>query len=441
MKLYLISSIEPEFKDGFSHQTRLQNFKVAQIIAIFSIVAGFVWRSLVVLFNYDSVFTHFDSYRTVNISFGIISFIYTITLILMRKRLSPQKLVRYHNIVWLFALIFILKNIWIAFIAQQNPSNTLAMLMIGFFIIAATMVFSIRETLLICVISFTIFAVGLGYYQLDPSLWITNFTVFCILLITFFIISRLLYTYHSNYYIKVKMIEAKNREIELANESKNEILRMVAHDLRSPIANIQSIVALLQMPIQEGDEDTLVYYHHIKECCMNAEGIIREIIIAAKDENYAVLNKEPEDLTVFLKEVHDYWKKVINGKLELFLVIPEIPIVITINKNKIKRVLDNLIGNAIKFTPETNGIITIELKNTDTQVQISVKDNGIGIPQEHLPELFKKYSQAGRVGLKNENPIGLGLHISKLLVEEHGGKIWVESTENQGATFYILLPQ
>lgn len=440
MKLYLLTSIESNFREEFCHQTRIQNFKVVQIIALFSVVAGIVWRVFSSTSNYQANFINYHAFSIINAYFIGLSIIFAIVIYIMRKKIEPHNLVRYHIIVWLYSLLFILKNIAFSFLAQStpNPSNTLAMLMVGLFVIASVFVYSFKETFAIVVVSFLVFMCGMFFMDIENTIWITNVTAFCVLLIVYTVISRLLYTYHCNYFKKVKIIETKNEQIELANQSKNELLSMVAHDLRSPLNNIQSLVEIMQMPGQEHEQ--AAYFQYIKDCCTKADGIIREIVTAAQEENTPLLNKTNEHLNTLLQDTYRNWKRIVGNKMELALVLPRDWIVLPINKDKIQRIVDNLIGNAIKFTPEKNGRIEIELRRIDNKVRISVSDNGIGIPQAYLPYLFDKFTPAGRKGLHEEDSTGLGLHISKQLAEQHGGMLWVESEEQKGSTFYLDLP-
>lgn len=441
MKLYLLTSIEKEFKEEFCHQTRLQNFKIIQIIATISFVAGVIWRLFSFSSHYQVTLVNYDSFKTINLYFLTLSLLFALLLVIMRKRLMPEKLVRYHFIVWLYSLLFILKNILFSFFAQRvpNPSNTLTLIMVGFFVIASILVFTLLETMAIVSISLVVFIVGLYYFEINPTMWTTNLTAFSVMLIVYVIISRLLYTYHCNYFKKVKIIEAKNKQIELANDSKSELLSMVAHDLRSPLNNIQSLVELMQMPGQPQEEQA-AYYSYIKDCCDKADRIIREIVSAAQESNENNIVKNPEHINTLVQDCFRNWKKIVNNKIKMDLVLPEEWIVLPINKDKIQRIIDNLIGNAIKFTPEQTGEIVIELKKKKNLIRISVSDNGIGIPQKHLPFLFDKFTIAGRKGIHDEDSFGLGLHISKQFAEQHGGKLWVETTEHKGSTFYLDLP-
>jgi hypothetical protein len=110
------------------------------------------------------------------------------------------------------------------------------------------------------------------------------------------------------------------------------------------------------------------------------------------------------------------------------------------DRDKVTQILMNLIGNAIKFTPQ-NGKVTVVLeKNGDAHVQISIADTGPGILPEESNKIFSKFYQVANIEKQKPKGSGLGLAISKALVEMHGGKIWVESELGKGSTFYFTLP-
>jgi signal transduction histidine kinase len=116
-----------------------------------------------------------------------------------------------------------------------------------------------------------------------------------------------------------------------------------------------------------------------------------------------------------------------------------LPAWVQINHEKFQRVMDNLIGNALKFSRERSNI-EIDISKKDFKIIIEVKDKGIGIPPNKLPIIFEAFTKAGRPGLNGEQSTGLGLSIVKQIVEKHNGTIEVESDEGKGSVFRVILP-
>jgi two-component system sensor histidine kinase VicK len=112
---------------------------------------------------------------------------------------------------------------------------------------------------------------------------------------------------------------------------------------------------------------------------------------------------------------------------------------VQVDQTKFMQALVNLVSNANKFT-HTNGHIRVTVQEKAGSITLSVSDDGIGIPKDLQPHLFERFTKARRPGLKGEETVGLGLSIVKRIVELHGGKIWAESEENKGSTFFIELP-
>jgi two-component system sensor histidine kinase VicK len=106
---------------------------------------------------------------------------------------------------------------------------------------------------------------------------------------------------------------------------------------------------------------------------------------------------------------------------------------------KFIQVVNNLVSNALKFTGP-KGAIQVHLKRLESTFLLTVQDDGIGIPEKLQPFLFQKYSKAGRIGLDGQDSVGLGMWIVKSIVDEHQGKVWFESEEGTGSTFYVELP-
>jgi two-component system sensor histidine kinase VicK len=125
---------------------------------------------------------------------------------------------------------------------------------------------------------------------------------------------------------------------------------------------------------------------------------------------------------------------------ELFSSDPSI--YVEIDEVKFIQVITNLISNAIKFTQDDGRItVRVEDKEDSGTLLITVEDNGIGIPKKYHASLFDKFTKARRPGLRHEPSVGLGMSIIKTIVEWHKGRIWFESEENKGTTFYIEIPK
>jgi two-component system, OmpR family, sensor histidine kinase VicK len=159
----------------------------------------------------------------------------------------------------------------------------------------------------------------------------------------------------------------------------------------------------------------------------------------ARNDSSNELSYSLTNLNEFLQEVAHGWRHMSDFKSHLQLNLPKQPVYAQLNAEKFQRVIDNLISNAAKFSKEGD-TITINLRSTAQQVKVEVQDQGVGIPAALLPQVFDRFSKAGRKGLKGEQSTGLGLSISKQIVEKHQGHIKVQSQEGKGTTFVITLP-
>src|SRR5206468_1907545 len=138
--------------------------------------------------------------------------------------------------------------------------------------------------------------------------------------------------------------------------------------------------------------------------------------------------------------IHQY-KKAESNLAKTFIINSSVEkLFMHLDSLKFMQVINNLISNAIKFTPD-NGVIEIEIQDLNQHALIVVRDNGIGIPADMHPYLFDKFTRARRAGLRGEEPVGLGMSIIKTIVELHKGKIWFTSKENEGSSFYIEMPK
>ena len=232
------------------------------------------------------------------------------------------------------------------------------------------------------------------------------------------------------------------RESQQSSQARDEVLAVVSHDLRNPLNVIGlGASALLKHLPEEGPAAAWRKQAElIRRSADRAVHLIEDLLDVAKIEAGRLVGQRvPEEVVPLLDEAIELHRPLAEAR-GLVLVLEReseagLPRVL-VERNRVLQVFSNLIGNALRFTP-SGGRITVKAKRKDEgTVCVSVKDTGTGIAPEHVPHLFDRFWQAkeGREGA------GLGLTISKGIIEAHGGQLWVESTPGQGSTFSFTLP-
>lgn len=224
---------------------------------------------------------------------------------------------------------------------------------------------------------------------------------------------------------------------------KDAILEVLSHDLAGPLGTIKSLSSLLAKYLEDNQNEEIknivgiIYQSSVRSIRLIREFIDQEFL----ESTNPGLIKIRMNLVEKLKEIVDEYVEAENLIKKNIAFKPSSDrIYVYIDHGKFMQVVNNLISNAIKFTPD-GGTISLMLKEHKNTVTLTVEDNGIGIPEKYHGELFEKFTKARREGLKGEPTIGLGMSIIKTIVEWHGGKIWFESAENAGTTFIIELPK
>jgi two-component system sensor histidine kinase VicK len=239
-----------------------------------------------------------------------------------------------------------------------------------------------------------------------------------------------------------KNLELKHKQLYDAQET---IMHLVAHDLKNPINNIEIIVGLLQshaglrsIAPASTQQDVQKLLTLAGQACTNASALLQDVLYLGQLEATR-LEKHRTDLNAFLQERLEVFRVAASEKnIALVLDLPQEAVHAAIHRDKFGRILDNLLSNALKFTP-AEGTIRVSLQAHDGHVRLTVRDTGLGIPAEMQPRVFDKFTSASRPGLYGDTTTGLGLFITKQIVEMHQGQIWLESAENEGTTFYIEL--
>ena len=238
---------------------------------------------------------------------------------------------------------------------------------------------------------------------------------------------------------RTKQLNQANEELKTHDKMQKEFINIAAHELRTPIQPILGFAGILYSKINNNEQ-----LEYLDVIIRNGKRLLRlaeDILDVSRIESQSLKFHNVERFKlrdVIFRSIQDYGNQVEKqGKKESIKLIYDDPkdIFVNADKERVSQVISNLLNNAIKFT--THGIISIstERKDDNNIVFVKVQDTGQGIDPEILPRLFSKFAS------KSFEGTGLGLYISKSIVEAHGGKIWGENNrDGKGATFYFSLP-
>lgn len=236
-------------------------------------------------------------------------------------------------------------------------------------------------------------------------------------------------------------IKEKNNELKQINATKDKFFSIIAHDLKSPFNSIMGFSELLVEQINEKNYDEIkenagIIFHSSRL----AMDLLTNLMEWSRSQSNRIeFNPMRIDLAAITNEIIFLFDDI-AGQKEI-VIKSELPsnTPVFADKAMIKTVMRNLISNAIKFS-KTGGKIIISVTEGKSKLTVSVKDNGIGIPNSRIDKLFRIDENYSTQGTANETGTGLGLILCKEFIEKHDEKIWVESKEGSGSTFYFTLP-
>lgn len=239
--------------------------------------------------------------------------------------------------------------------------------------------------------------------------------------------------------------EARVEEMLRASESlREDLTSMLVHDLKNPV--ISAGLALGALSRSEGvqsraRDDEREMLTIARESLTRLEKMIGDMLDIAKAEAGAMpLDAEYVDLGELVQRaVRQCKPQMSEARMALSLEISDGDLGARVDPGKIRRVLDNLLANAIKFTP-AGGTIVIRVVKTDGDCVITVRDSGHGIPDSMRTRIFEKFGQVEAHRQGRRMSVGLGLYFCKLVMDAHGGRIWVDSEEGRGSVFGLALP-
>lgn len=241
---------------------------------------------------------------------------------------------------------------------------------------------------------------------------------------------------------KNKIIEAEKEKAQASERAKHQFLANMSHEIRTPMNAIKGMTDILIR--RQPKADQIEYLDGIKQSSESLLVIINDILDISKIEAGKVeLEQIPFSVHELVQNVHTIMQfKAEEKGLELKKSIPEKPIYLKGDATRLRQVLINLLGNAIKFTEK--GVVTTKITSVEEgdklKLHFTVSDTGFGIEKDQLGKIFKSFEQAYSDTSRKFGGTGLGLSISKKLVELHNGKIWVESEKGKGSQFHFVMP-
>ena len=241
---------------------------------------------------------------------------------------------------------------------------------------------------------------------------------------------------------QARQLEAVNADLEAANRHKSEFLANMSHELRTPLNAIIGFSDVLeQRMFGELNDQQSEYVRDISGSGRHLLDLVNEILDLAKVEA-GRMELEPSEFAfeetirgaiAFVRE------RAAQHRIELTTDVAPDTGTLVADERKIRQVLLNLLSNAVKFTPD-GGRVGVSCRRTGGEIEVSVRDTGIGIAPADLPKVFEEFQQVGGPSERAHEGTGLGLTLAKGFIELHGGRIWVDSEVGHGSTFTFRIP-
>lgn len=238
---------------------------------------------------------------------------------------------------------------------------------------------------------------------------------------------------------KRRRLEETNQALTVALKERSDLMHMVVHDLKNPIS---AVSGYSQMMLEEDelDEDNRDLADRIQTTADQMLTMIQELL---ESEKYDTAMPKPrlagEELDELLRDWTREWEVLANLKRQTFEYDSQAKAKVAIDRRRTKEIFDNLVSNAIKFSPPQTKI-SVQLKQEEGFALVQITDQGMGLSNEDMGKLFGKFQRLSAKPTAGEPSSGLGLYIVKQLVELQGGTVWAESINRQGASFFIRLP-
>jgi signal transduction histidine kinase len=464
-----LDSEDKKIKDKFNRY--LEDITIKYIpaftISAISILLWFAYSDLTIRQNVNAFYT-----RLLPITLGLSLLIFHYTSKGKSKRIEFN----WYN-TFVFGALAMMYVKYMVYLPLEGSSYSVLGIVVVIFVIAL----DYKVNMLIAIISFfsplliTVIAF-LFFVELPESKWVNYSNLFPMTIIAF-IANRAHYRlrfqlFKTNYLLSVeqqnaqklyketlsineylqekndkielqkKSIIAANKKLQRLSQTKDKFFSIISHDLKTPFNSIIGFSNLLSEHYDEfSDEDRKNYIDNIEKSANNTYKLLDNLLEWSQlQNNQENLKLEKTNLFLLGNEVIGLLKQNANEKNISLINNIETDIELVVDINKIKRVLRNLISNAIKFT-HTKGEVTLYGHLKNNVIEVAVVDNGIGIRAEKINRLFDISEKVSTPGTNKEKGTGLGLLLCDEFIKRHNGRIWVESEIDKGTTFKFTLSQ
>lgn len=233
--------------------------------------------------------------------------------------------------------------------------------------------------------------------------------------------------------------QTANQDLSRLNAAKSHFVSIVSHEFRTALTGIQGFSEMMHTE-DFTIEEMRDFAKDINEDAKRLNRMITEMLDLDRMESGAMtLNRQHTDINQLVKQVINNEARVHQHTHQFTVVLTDDIPQISVDRDKIVQVIKNLISNAIKYSP-SGGVVTIKSAVLDETIQLMFQDQGIGLTQEAINHIFERYQRVNSGATRHIKGTGLGLPITRQIIEMHNGRIWVESMPNHGSTFYVELP-
>ncbi|MEZ4592646.1 MAG: GAF domain-containing sensor histidine kinase [Chloroflexota bacterium] len=232
-------------------------------------------------------------------------------------------------------------------------------------------------------------------------------------------------------------LQQANAELNELDQLKTDFIAIASHELRTPLSVILGYVSFLR---DEAGPGMTAQFDNVLQAAVHLRTLIQDMLnLRYVDAGTAALTRQKVDLVAMVQEMNLTRDETAVAKNQtVHVTLPDDELLVLIDQDMMEVIIGNLLNNAVKFSPK-GGQIAVKVERHSREAWFRIKDNGVGIPEDQLERIFKRFYQVESPLRRQHEGMGLGLSIAKELVELHGGRIWAESSNREGSEFIIAL--